>query len=119
MPIRCRWGKANAAVPHDHRRDAVPKGRSHLLVPRHLTVIVRMSIDPSWADKESSSINRSFCTSDSFSNRCDPAVGNGHITGERGLPSTIDNFPAANYDVMHAQSSFLFLKSFSRCTWLN
>ena len=57
MLVLFRRCKANAAIAHDNRGDAMPARRTHLAVPRCLAVIMGMDINKAWRDDFTQSIN--------------------------------------------------------------
>ena len=50
MLILARWGKANAAIAHGNRGDAIDRGGSQDAIPGRLAIIMGMNIDKARCD---------------------------------------------------------------------
>ncbi len=99
----CR-GKANTAIAHDDRGDAMPAGWGHLAVPRRLAIIMGVDVDKAWRDNLASRINlfaalRTDCTN----GRNDAAVYS-NIRNKARCACAIDNGSTTNNQIMHADS---------------
>ena len=101
FPARPDRSETDPAIPHHRRGDAVVDRRPHLGIPRGLTVIVRVDIDPTRRNQRAISV-------DLLSTRIlNGAHGDDLIAVDRhiGRPScrtgSIDNLATADHEIMH------------------
>ena len=98
--VRFRRREADAAIAHDNGRDAVPARRGHFLVPRGLSVVMRMDIDEAWRDDKSGGVDLLACGSRDVADRGDQPFGYPDVTGEPFRPGPVPYGSAANDEVV-------------------
>ena len=84
----------------------MPERWGHLLVPRDLTIIVRMHIHPGRGDEETIGVDNLLSAAEVLPHGCDSSLGNRHISDESGFSGSVYNLSATNHYVMHKRSPF-------------
>src|SRR5690606_35960546 len=81
--------KANATVPHDGGRDAVPGRGAEIRITGSLPIVVRVYVDPTWGNQATIGIDLSPPGPCSSTRLDDSALVDRHIPAERRLPRNI------------------------------
>ena len=96
--------ETDAAIPHDHRADAVREGRIHRRVPGHLAVVVRVHVDPSGRDEGAVGIHGLPRLARQGTDLRNAPVLDRDVGGARGDARSVDDLAALDEYVVHAVS---------------
>ncbi len=99
--------EADAAIAEQDRRDAMPGGGGQHRVPGRLAVVMGVDIDPAGGDQQPVGLDDPFRRTGLAANRDDPVALDRDIAGKARRASAVENGPAANDDVVHAENSDL------------
>ena len=93
-------GKADTAVAHHHGGHAVPAGRGHFRIPRGLTVIMGVNIDPAGRDDFAARVNLAHGVPAHGADSGDQAVLHRDVAGKARGAGAIDNRAIADDQVI-------------------
>lgn len=100
-------GKADATVPKNHRGHAMPRRWLHAVVPRRLTVVVRMYVYEPWRDQGTIGINLSGGRAINCADFGNDAVGHGHVSLTTRHTSAINHSAATDNQIMGSHTSIM------------
>ena len=98
--VRLGRREANAAIAHDDRRHAVPAGRSHLLIPGSLSIVMGVNIDKAGSDEMPTSVDFFHGVTADRADLDDKPILDGDVAVETVLSGTIDDGPVANDQIV-------------------
>ena len=104
MLVLFRGRKANAAIAHDNRGDAMPARRTHLAVPRCLAVIMGMDVDKPRRDDFARSINLFATRSADLAHSGNDAAIHRDIGDKARRARAINDRSTTNDQIMHIDS---------------
>ena len=109
MAVGAHRCETDATVAHHDSGDAMPTRRRHLRVPRDLTVVVSVDVDPSGGDRQTGSIYFATATSVDLAHLGDQPIGDCNITVDCAGSGSVDHIAASDHHVMHCRSLELSL----------
>ena len=92
--------ETNTAVAHNDCRDAVPGGRSEMVVPCRLSVVMRMDIDEARCHQRSCRIDLPGSLARNLAYLHDGLAIDRHVGGACFVTTSVDNSAATNYQIM-------------------
>ena len=93
--------KADPAIAHDQRGNAVIGGGAAQGVPGRLAIHVRVHVHPSGGQQFALCVNFPVAAGAHFSHRRDPAILDGYVAAEAGFARTVDYHCIADYQIVH------------------
>ena len=104
MLVLFRGRKADAAIAHDDRGDAMPARRPHLAVPRCLAVIMGMDVDKTWRDDFTRSIDLFAARGADLTHSGNDAAIHRNVGDKARRARAIHHGSTANDQIMHIDS---------------
>jgi len=98
--VRFYRGEADPAVPHDRSGHAMPRGRREVRVPRDLTVVVGVHVDPAGGDEPALGVNLLPAPAGDRPHGGDAVPVDGHIGDPPRRSGPVDDETATDHDVM-------------------
>ena len=92
-------GETDAAIAHDHRGDAMPRGGSHFLVPRRLAIVMGVNVYETGGNDLASGIDHLFRAAFDLADLGYETVLHRDIAREAFCPRSVDDCAAANNQV--------------------
>ncbi len=93
-------GEADAAVAHDHRGDALPRGRGQQRVPGDLAVVVGVDVDPARRDQQTVGVQLLAPGAGDLAHEADPTVVHGHVGNSSVSTGPVDDRATPDHEVM-------------------
>ncbi len=101
--VRCGGREPDAAVAHDHGRDAVPRRRGEHRVPAHLGVVVRVDVDPPWCYEAAVGVDHPMRCSHVVTDGDDAIAIDGDVRPSRRAAGSVDELSVPDHEVVHAR----------------
>ena len=104
MLVLFRRRKANAAIAHDDRGDAMPARRTHLAVPSRLAIIMGVDVDKAGCDDLACCVNLFAALRADMSNRRNYTAVHCNISNKARRAGAINHGSTTNNKIMHTDS---------------